>query len=63
MATVSLALSLRFAPSSRPLSLHRRRPDAVTCRATTTTFHRLDAVGEFLCLRICLFAPPAGLIS
>ncbi|PWZ20954.1 Anthranilate synthase alpha subunit 1, chloroplastic [Zea mays] len=44
MATVSLALSLRFAPSSRPLSLHRRRPDAVTCRATTTTFHRLDAV-------------------
>jgi hypothetical protein len=57
MATASLALSLRLAPSSRPLSLRRRGAAGVTCRATTATFHQLDAVGECLCLdpRLCLF--------
>lgn len=57
MATASLALSLRLAPSSRPLSLRRRGAAGVTCRATTATFHQLDAVGECLCLdpRPCLF--------
>ncbi|ONM11055.1 Anthranilate synthase alpha subunit 2 chloroplastic [Zea mays] len=44
MATASLALSLRLAPSSRPLSLRRRGAAGVTCRATTATFHQLDAV-------------------
>ncbi|KAG0546865.1 hypothetical protein BDA96_01G030500 [Sorghum bicolor] len=44
MATTSLALSLRLTPSSRPLSLRRRGAAVVTCRATTATFHQLDAV-------------------
>jgi hypothetical protein len=52
----SVLLSPRFAAPSAPPSLRFRRRGGVFVRAattTTTTFHQLDAVGEF---SRCLFA-------
>jgi hypothetical protein len=51
---VSLLLSPLFAAPSAPPSLRLCRRGGVLVRAaTTTTFHQLDAVGEF---SRCLFA-------